>query len=348
MAEPLSLWPATRIEQHLRDRGVWSGSAPSVRVLAGGVSGTVLRLDGPNESLVLKQALAELDVPDLWQADPRRILTEAAALRTLHTISAEHAPAVLDCDQERLLLAMAAAPEDWRTWKEQLLEGQPAEESRLIAASLGHQVRQWHQATTATGWPEAAPDRDRFAPAVDFTALRVDPFYRQVADQHGGPVAERLNALADELLATDACLVHGDLSPKNILRRPGGSDEWWLVDSECAVLGDPVFDLAFLLCHLLLKSLDAERTELRGAAQEFWWAYCGPQDPSSEVALPEAHLVAHCAALMLARVDGVSKVGYLTPAQGARVRRQATRALLEETDTLTGYLELISEDGRAA
>lgn len=57
--------------------------------------------------------------------------------------------------------------------------------------------------------------------------------------------------------------------------------------------------------------------------------------------------MAHCAALMLARVDGVSKVGYLTPAQTELVRRQTTRALLEETDTLAGYLELIGDDGSA-
>lgn len=386
MAEPLSAWATERIESHLRARGVWSGPAPVVRVLAGGVSGTVLRLDSPEQSLVLKQALAELDVPGLWQADPRRILTEAAALRTLHTISPRHAPAVLDCDDDQLLLAMCAAPESWHTWKEQLLGGQPTEESLLVAASLGHHVRQWHQLTTSAEWPTAAPDRERFAPSADFTALRVDPFYRQVAAQHSVPVAERLHHLADGLLGADTCLVHGDLSPKNILRPAGSSDEWWLVDSECAVLGDPVFDVAFLLTHLLLKSLDPGRTGLRTTAQEFWRAYSEPAAPSvdtprttapgappphaalraaapraatsrttaprteaprADTPPPEAHLVAHCAALMLARVDGVSKVGYLTPAQTELVRRQTTRALLEETDTLAGYLELIGDDGSA-
>lgn len=342
MTEPLSAWSADRIERQLRERGVWSGPAPTVRVLSGGVSGTVLRLDGPDRSLVLKQALAELDVPDVWQADPRRILTEAAALQTLHTLSPEHVPAVVDCDQEQLLLVMQAAPRSWHTWKEQLLAGQPAEESRRVAASLGHQMRHWHQGTTAAAWPAAAPDRARFAPTEDFTALRVDPFYRRVADQHGGPVADRLHQLADGLLAADTCLVHGDLSPKNLLRPAGPGTDWWLVDSECAVLGDPVFDVAFLLTHLVLKSLDPGRRPLRAAALECWRGYGEPGVP-----LPEAHLVAHCAALMLARVDGVSKVGYLTPAQADLVRRQAARALREQTDTLTGYLDLFGDDGSA-
>ena len=340
MTEPLSTWSADRIEQQLRERGVWSGPAPTVQVLSGGVSGTVLRLDGPDRSLVLKQALAELDVPDPWQADPRRILTEAAALQTLHTLSPEHVPAVVDSDREQLLLVMQAAPTSWHTWKEQLLAGQPAEESHQVATSVGHQIRHWHQGTMAAAWPAAAPDRAHFTPTDDFTALRVDPFYRRVADQHGGPVADRLHRLADGLLAADTCLVHGDLSPKNLLRPAGPGTEWWLVDSECAVLSDPVFDIAFLLSHLLLKSLDPGRSPLRTAALECWRAY-GQSD------VPEAHLVAHCAALMLARVDGVSKVGYLTPAQTDLVRRQAARALREETGTLTGYLDLISDDGSA-
>ena len=342
MTEALSAWSAERIERQLRERGVWSGPAPTVRVLSGGVSGTVLRLDGPDRSLVLKQALAELDVPDVWQADPRRILTEAAALRTLHVISPEHVPAVVDCDEAQLLLVMQAAPTSWHTWKEQLLAGQPAEASHRVAASLGHQMRHWHQATTAAAWPAAAPDRARFAPTDDFTALRVDPFYRRVADQYSGRVADRLHQLADGLLAAETCLVHGDLSPKNLLRPAGLGTDWWLVDSECATLGDPVFDVAFLLTHLVLKSLDPGRSQLRAVAQECWRTYCEP-----EVLLSEAQLVAHCAALMLARVDGVSTVGYLTPAQADLVRRQATRALLEETGTLTGYLDLIGEDGSA-
>src|SRR5690606_30531474 len=46
-------------------------------------------------------------------------------------------------------------------------------------------------------------------------------------------------------------LVHGDLSPKNILTHPTTAI---LLDAECAWFGDPAFDLAFCLTHLLLKS----------------------------------------------------------------------------------------------
>jgi thiamine kinase-like enzyme len=46
--------------------------------------------------------------------------------------------------------------------------------------------------------------------------------------------------------------VHGDVSPKNILLCPQGPV---FLDAECACMGDPDFDLAFCLKHLLLKCL---------------------------------------------------------------------------------------------
>ncbi len=47
-------------------------------------------------------------------------------------------------------------------------------------------------------------------------------------------------------------LVHGDVSPKNILVGVNGPV---ILDAECAWYGDPAFDVAFCLNHLLLKCL---------------------------------------------------------------------------------------------
>ncbi|MEZ5669788.1 MAG: phosphotransferase [Alphaproteobacteria bacterium] len=46
--------------------------------------------------------------------------------------------------------------------------------------------------------------------------------------------------------------MHGDVSPKNILIGPAGPV---FLDAECAWYGDPAFDIAFCLNHLLLKCL---------------------------------------------------------------------------------------------
>jgi aminoglycoside phosphotransferase (APT) family kinase protein len=49
---------------------------------------------------------------------------------------------------------------------------------------------------------------------------------------------------------TRRVLVHGDVSPKNILVGKNGPI---LLDAECAWYGDPAFDVAFTCTHFLLK-----------------------------------------------------------------------------------------------
>ena len=63
---------------------------------------------------------------------------------------------------------------------------------------------------------------------------------------------QRLEELVRVTGATKQALVHGDVSPKNILCGPHGPV---FLDAECAWYGDPVFDLAFCLNHMLLKCL---------------------------------------------------------------------------------------------
>ena len=63
-------------------------------------------------------------------------------------------------------------------------------------------------------------------------------------------LAPVLNSLAERTARTRLALVHGDVSPKNILVGPAGPV---FLDAECAWYGDPAFDLAFCLNHLLLK-----------------------------------------------------------------------------------------------
>src|SRR3546814_15874158 len=95
-----------------------------------------------------------------------------------------------------------------------------------------------------------------------FRALRVDPFLLHVADRDA-ELAPVLRALADDLSARKIALVHGDVSPKNILVAADGPV---FLDAECAVYGDPAFDLAFCTTHLLLKAVwlaDARSEERR-------------------------------------------------------------------------------------
>ena len=65
------------------------------------------------------------------------------------------------------------------------------------------------------------------------------------------PISRRSSQRLIEVTgSTKLALVHGDVSPKNILCGPHGPV---FLDAECAWYGDPAFDLAFCLNHMLLK-----------------------------------------------------------------------------------------------
>lgn len=83
-------------------------------------------------------------------------------------------------------------------------------------------------------------------------------------------LAPALYALADDLSSRKVALVHGDVSPKNILV---GADEVVFLDAECAVYGDPAFDLAFCTTHLLLKAVWLGDERLGEAAAALVEAY---------------------------------------------------------------------------
>jgi hypothetical protein len=121
-------------------------------------------------------------------------------------------------------------------------------------------------------------------------------------------------------------MIHGDVSPKNILIGPQGPV---FLDAECACIGDPAFDLAFCLNHLLLKCLwtPAARADFLACFDTMTAAYLAGVAWEDGEDL-EARVAGLLPGLFLARVDGKSPVEYITDeADKARVRRCA-RALL--------------------
>ena len=132
--------------------------------------------------------------------------------------------------------------------------------------------------------------------------------------------------------------MHGDVSPKNILIGPDGPI---FLDAECAWYGDPAFDLAFCLNHLLLKCLwtpPATAAFLRAfdALAETYLA--GVRwEARAEV---EARAAGLLPGLFLARVDGKSPVEYVTAeADRERVRRTARPLILHPPARLAAVRE---------
>ena len=82
------------------------------------------------------------------------------------------------------------------------------------------------------------------------------------------------------------------------------------LDFEVAHWGDPAFDVAFLLTHLVLKACAARRTR-RGCGARRDAFLDGYQAAAGAIRPPDAHVVAELGCLLLARVDGKSPAEYL-------------------------------------
>ena len=281
---------------------VSAGEAVRVAPLAGGVSSDIFRVETGGRVFVVKRALEKLRVADEWRAPTSRNRHEADWLETAGRILPGAVPAVIARADEAGIFAMEYLdPRDFPVWKERLRDGDVDVE---FAAEVGRRLGAIH-ATTAYDGDIAA----RFATDSTFHALRLEPYFEAAARRHPD-VAPALLALSARTLATRMVLVHGDVSPKNILGGPRGPV---FVDAECAWFGDPAFDLAFCLNHLLLKCLWNRNAALRllKAFESLADRYlaCVAWEPRVDL---EGRAGALLSALLLARVDGKSPVEYLT------------------------------------
>jgi tRNA A-37 threonylcarbamoyl transferase component Bud32 len=301
--------PSAEVKAFLCRQGLLrDGETAELTPLTGGVSSDLWRVDLPGRTVCVKSALAQLKVAQEWLAPVSRNRVEYDWLQFAAGVCPRQVPRVLAYDAG--LFAMEfLPPEHYPVWKAQLLAGHVDVEA---ARAVGDLVGRLHSASAAD------PDSPKqFATDDNFDALRITPYLRATARAHPD-LREQLDSLASVTSGTHLAVVHGDVSPKNILLGPGGPV---LLDAECAWFGDPAFDLAFCLNHLLLKAARMPRhaTELLSAAQALVeghlrhldWEPPGTFDQRVAALLP---------ALALARVDGTSPVEYLDAAQRQLVR----------------------------
>ena len=301
------------------------GEVPPLTPLTGGVSSLIVRADTARGPICIKQALPRLKVAAVWEAPVERNRAEVAWMRIASGIVPGCVPAILGEDAQDNAFAMAwLAPESYPVWKAQLRDGiaLPA-----TAHAVGRNLGAIHAATAG----DAALARS-FAHDAGFHAIRLEPYFVEAARKH--PVcAAALHDLVATTAGTRLALVHGDISPKNILAGAAGPV---FLDAECAWYGDPAFDLAFCLNHLLLKSVwrPADRRGFDACFDALSAAYLAGVDWEAPARL-EARAAALLAGLLLARIDGKSPVEYITAeADRERVRRFAIPLLLQPAGRL--------------
>jgi tRNA A-37 threonylcarbamoyl transferase component Bud32 len=295
--------------------------AAQFQPLAGGVSSDIILAHVYGRQICLKRALGRLKVAQIWEAPLSRNKAEANYLETVGAWFPGCVPKLLARNDERGVFAMEfLAPAQHSVWKAELLAGKVDVQ---FAGEVGRLIGAIHRKSQ-----NDVLLAQRFAFDENFEALRLAPYLRATALIHKD-LAEKLHILAQRIASHQVALVHGDVSPKNILCGPNGPV---LLDAECAWFGDPAFDLAFCLNHLLLKAVHLPHNYMALLhAYEALIAGYGVEMPDPDI---QHRCAALLPALLLARVDGKSPVEYLDNSQRDVVRQHARGLLMRDALSL--------------
>ncbi len=314
-------WQTALVEAELTK----TGDQVELESLAGGVSSDIILVRSGTSHFCVKRALAKLKVAADWRAPVERNRSEVEWLKLAGEIMPGAAPRILaDRSTDGWFAMEYLEPAAHPVWKAQLRDGVVDPD---FAARVGRLVVRIHAATAG----DAGVAR-RFATDHIFYPIRLEAYLVAAADRHAdlaGVLMEIVRATQSHKLA----LVHGDVSPKNILCGPAGPV---FLDAECAWYGDPAFDLAFVLNHMLLKCLwrPAHAVAYLACFDTLAGAYLNgvAWEPPAVLESRAARLLP---GLFLARVDGKSPVEYLTEeGDRERVRRFARRLLIAPAETL--------------
>jgi 5-methylthioribose kinase len=297
------------------------GEGISATPLSGGVSCDVWHIKiADGREIVIKRALPRLRVEAEWKAPVERASTEADWFRLVAEFDPRIVPEVLGEDRAHHIFAMEyLPPETHKLWKAELAAGRA---DAGFAARVGERLAHIHAFTA-----NREDVKHDFAHDAQFHALRLEPYLLHTAKKHPD-LAPRIRALADGVAKARVALMQGDISPKNILIGPEGPV---FLDAETACYGDPAFDLAFCLNHLLLKCVWHPKFKASYlpsfAALTDAYLENVTWEESADI---EARTAALLPALLLARVDGKSPVEYLTAEKDKTLVREAAKALFTE------------------
>jgi aminoglycoside phosphotransferase (APT) family kinase protein len=298
------------------------GEIPPAEPLSGGVSSDIWKVELADGTACVKRALPRLRVAQVWEAPVGRNRFECMWMETAAGIVPGITPKVLAADESGIFAMAYLDPEAHPLWKTELAAGLA---SAAFAARVGDALVRIH-AGTANRSDIAA----RFSTDASFHAIRLEPYLLATGRAHPD-LAERLGELAALTAEKRLALVHGDVSPKNILMGPAGPI---LLDAECAWYGDPAFDVAFCLNHLLLKCMWVPAVSERylKCFDAFADAYLSGVEWEMRDEL-EARAAALLPGLLLARIDGKSPVEYITREADKDKVRGVASALLRHPPT---------------
>ena len=189
-----------------------------VQELSGGVSSEIWKV---GNSVCVKRALPRLRVAQRWEAPIERNRYERLWMEAAGAALPGSAPRILAADDEAGVFAMQYL--EYPVWKERLRQGHA---DPAFAALVGAALATIHAATAGR-----ADVAERFATDAIFHSIRLEPYLVATGVAHPD-LRYFFEALVKTTAQTKVCLVHGDVSPKNILVSERGPI---FLDAECAL-----------------------------------------------------------------------------------------------------------------
>ena len=308
----------TEFVRALNDLGLSNASSLFGNPLTGGVSSDIWCIETEKGFVCAKRALSKLRVAADWYAPVERNLFEARWLQVAHQASPGCAPELLGQHPELGVLVMQYLdPVHYRLCKQELHAGNA---DAHTAKAMGQVLSKIHSYAARNSQLASEFPTDKI-----FFEIRLAPYLLATAERHP-KLAHALEALVLQTQNNAKTLVHGDVSPKNILLGPQGPV---LLDAECATWSDPAFDLAFCLNHLLLKCLwtQSSSSDFLHCFEVLTNNYLQSVDWELPTDL-EARAARLLPGLLLARVDGKSPVEYVTESHHREHVRSVASALL--------------------
>ncbi|MBM7035338.1 phosphotransferase family protein [Vibrio ulleungensis] len=293
----------------LQQHDVVSKQHATATPLTGGVSCEIYLIEDQQRRFVAKRALAKLNVEQEWFANTNRNIFEQRYLTYVGDRLPNYVPKILNSLEEEQLFTMEYLPAEYKDWKKRLMVGECSVE---VASRIGQALGDIHALSWDDSNVQALFDSDE-----NFYQLRLEPYFESLISNHPS-LAPQITALIERVATNKRCLVHGDFSPKNILVSAKAIK---IVDCEVAWFGDPAFDVAFMLHHLLLKAHHFGQSDYCALAQHFFDAYQNALGSSHYSQLEPQHIVTLSLYMLLARLDGKSPVEYLNADKKAQIRQ---------------------------
>ena len=307
------------------------GGALKAEALTGGVASDIAKVTVNETIYCVKFALAKLRVKADWYAPVERNYAEYRWLKLVNDILPDASLTLYGhCDTEHGFVMDYIDGQDSYLLKTALFEGRGQSQQ---AAMIGDLLGRIHQSSTKSDF-----DTQPFHNRDDFYALRLEPYLIHTAKQHAD-IADALQDMSSRLYKTDNVLIHGDVSPKNIIFDGGRAI---LLDAECATMGDACFDIAFCLNHFILKGLylPAYRARYFQLCDAFWQAY-QPYVTWEDKQSLEERVSRLLPMLMLARCDGKSPVEYFDDTHKDICRLSAISLIRTPQNNLSSLIDIL-------